>query len=121
MAPALLAIIGLVFAYGQVSQANGLLESTARDAARTATQLRSRAEAEREITRIVREGVRSVPGCRDTVSATLEGAYVAGGYVTVKVTCSYPLSDVMFAGAPGRMNPRVEFISALDPYKGITP
>jgi hypothetical protein len=127
LAPAILLLLGLIYAYGRVGQVNGVMESGARDAARSATIARSMAEARDRATTVVDDALAAAPAsCRDDRKVTVTGgdpahpdAFVPGGAIRVDVTCTYDLSDIGLPGAPGKLTAHSSFTSMLDIYRGV--
>lgn len=120
IAPGLLAIFALIFAYGRVGQVNGTLESGTRDSARSATVARSYDEAQRLATKAVETAMTDAPKpCQDTLKVHVTGRFVPGEPVTVTATCRYGLSDIGLPGAPGVVHAESTFTSMLDPNRGL--
>jgi TadE-like protein len=120
IAPSLLLLFGLIFAYGRVSQVNGTLESGTRDAARSATVARSLAEAQDRARRVVAEAIEATPqSCQDSLDVRVLGDFVAGDPITIQARCRYGLSDIGLPGAPGTVSANSSFTSMLDPYRGV--
>jgi Flp pilus assembly protein TadG len=119
--PAILLLFGLIFAYGRVAQVNGTLESGTRDAARSATVARSYDQALDAARRVVAEAVSPTPACLSSLDIQLLGTYEPGEPITVRVTCTYSLSDIGLPGSPGTLSPTTQFTSMLDPNRGIDP
>ncbi|MDH2413238.1 TadE/TadG family type IV pilus assembly protein [Nocardioides sp. CER19] len=127
IAPALLLLLGLIYAYGRVGQVNGVMESGARDAARSATLARSMQEARDRAEQVVDDALRAAPPtCRDHPTVTVSGgdpahpdAFVPGGVIRVAVSCTYDISDLGLPGAPGTLTSRSSFTSMLDPHRGV--
>ncbi|MGL5826612.1 MAG: TadE/TadG family type IV pilus assembly protein [Nocardioides sp.] len=120
IAPSLLLLFGLIFAYGRVSQVNGTLESGTRDAARSATSARSLADAQERARRAVADAIQATPqSCQDSVEVRVVGDFVAGDPITIEARCRYGLSDIGLPGAPGTVSATSSFTSMLDPYRGV--
>jgi hypothetical protein len=127
LAPAILLLLGLIYAYGRVGQVNGVMESGARDAARSATLARSMAEARDRAKEVVDDALTAAPeDCRNDRTVTVSGgdpsrpdAFVPGGAIRVEVTCTYSLADLGLPGAPGTLTARSSFTSMLDIYRGV--
>lgn len=116
--PLLLALLGVVFAYGRVAQVNGTLEAGTRDAARSASQARSAPEAAERALTAVRTSLPDGP-CRDSLQVRLrDGVFRPGFPVTVQSSCRYPLGDLLL-GVPGSVTPSSSFTSPLDPNRGL--
>ncbi|MFT4082982.1 MAG: pilus assembly protein [Nocardioides sp.] len=120
IAPGLLLIFGLIFAYGRAGQVNGALESGTRDAARSATMARSYAEAEQRARQVVSEAIGGTPAaCRHSLSVEVSDDYLPGEPITVTARCRYGLADLGLPGAPGTLTATSSFTSMLDPYRGV--
>ena len=120
VAPGILLIFGLIFAYGRVGQVNGTLESGTRDAARSVTLARSYDDALDRAKAVVLDAMKDAPqSCQDTLQVRITGDYESGEPVTVTTQCSYDLSDLGLPGAPGTLDAESSFTSMLDPYRGL--
>jgi hypothetical protein len=119
-APVLLLLLALVFAYGRVAQVNGTLEAGVRDAARSATQARSAADAQQRAEQVIRQSLG--PGATDCLATLVVEpitVFEAGFPVRVTASCRYPLSDLGLPGVPGSVTTRSTFLSPLDPNRGV--
>lgn len=120
VAPGILLIFGLIFAYGRAAQVNGTLESGTRDAARSVTLARSYDDALQRANAVLLDAMKDSPqSCQDTLDLTIVGDYEPGEPVTVRARCTYQLSDLGLPGAPGTLTAESSFTSMLDPYRGI--
>jgi Flp pilus assembly protein TadG len=121
VAPGLLLIFGLIFAYGRAAQVNGTLESGTRDAARSVTMARSYDDALERANAVVLDALKDAPqSCQNTLDVAISGKYEPGSPVTVTAQCIYDLSDLGLPGAPGTVTARSAFTSMLDPYRGLS-
>jgi hypothetical protein len=121
VAPGILLIFALIFAYGRAAQVNGTLESGTRDAARSVTLARSYDDALDRANAVLLDAIKDSPrSCQDSLKLTIVGDYLPGEPVTVNATCTYDLSDLGLPGAPGELTARSSFTSMLDPYRGLT-
>lgn len=121
LAPCILLIFALIFAYGRVAQVHGVLDSGTRDAARTATRAQSYGDARTQARQVVAEAVTGAPtACQDNLQVSVTHNFTPGEPITVTATCHYGLSDVL-PGAPGSVTATSSFTSMLDPNHGITP
>lgn len=57
--------------------------------------------------------------CAHVVITTDTGNFVAGGYVTVHVSCQVLLSDLAFPGVPGSTIVQASATAPLDPYRSV--
>lgn len=120
LAPALLLIFGLITVYGRVAQVNGNLESSTRDAARSATRARSFAEAKVRAREVIEDGIANTPdACRNSLKVAVD-QFVPGQPTTVSTTCTYPIGDVGVPGAPGTLTARSEFVAVVDDFRSVT-
>jgi Flp pilus assembly protein TadG len=120
LAPSLLLIFALIFAYGRAAQVNGTLESGTRAAARSVTLARSYDEAVDAANAVLLEAMKDAPqSCQSTLTVRIVGTYAAGEPVTVDADCTYQLSDLGLPGAPGSITAKSSFTSMLDPYRGL--
>lgn len=121
LAPVLLLILGLIWAYARVSWANSHLDTGARDAARVATNARSEADAREAAARVVHDATAAVPACQETLTVELTGTFEPGATITVTATCTYAISQIGLPGAPGTMSPSSSFSAVIDQYRGVDP
>lgn len=120
VAPGLLLIFGLIFAYGRAAQVNGTLESGTRDAARSATVARSYDDALERANAVLLDAMKDAPqSCQNSLDLKITGDYLPGEPVTVTTRCTYDLSDLGLPGAPGTITAESSFTSMLDPYRGL--
>jgi len=111
--PVLLAFLMLVVAFGRFVSARGDVEAAARDAVRAASLERTASDAD--------------AAARATVSATLtrsgclppalSGAFVAGGTITVTLSCTVPMSDLGLIGVPGTLSISATSAAPLDTFR----
>jgi hypothetical protein len=118
IAPALFALLALVFAYGRVAQVNGTIEAGTRDAARSASMARSGDEALGAADAAVRDAV-GTGTCDRTLDVRLEGGFEPGFPITVVARCTYTLADLGLPGAPGSVDVESRFTSPVDPNRGV--
>ena len=120
VAPGLLLIFALIFAYGRAAQVNGTLESGTRDAARSVTMARSYDDALERAKAVMLDAMKDAPqSCQSSLKLTIVGDYEPGEPVTVSTDCTYDLSDLGLPGAPGEITAKSSFTSMLDPYRGL--
>ena len=123
LAPALLALLGLVVVAGRVSTAGSAVEQAAAVAAREASLARDSRSAQSAATEAVRA---SLDGqgitCRTLTSdVDVEGFTVPVGQpasVRVHVTCAVRLADVAVPGMPGTRVVTASMTSAIDRFRG---
>jgi hypothetical protein len=120
VAPGLLMIFALIFAYGRAGQVNGTLESGTRDAARSVTLARSHDEAVERAEAVVLDAIRNAPQrCQDSLVVRVVGDFLPDETITVEATCRYGLADLGLPGAPGTITAESSFSSMLDRYRGL--
>lgn len=122
LAPALLALLGLVIAAGRIEVAGGAVEQAASAAAREASIARTGSAARVVATQSARDSLRSqgiACGVLDVVVDTSGFAVAAGlpAQVEVSVACTVPLSDLAVPGMPGTRTMRAQMASPLDRYR----
>jgi Flp pilus assembly protein TadG len=118
VAPAIIALLMLVLVAGRVSQASGDVQSAATAAARAASLRATPAAA--------------TSAAQSAVDANLADAGLAcasrhvgtatdlrpGGSVTVAVTCSTDLADVVLLGVPGSRTFSASATAVVDSWRG---
>jgi Flp pilus assembly protein TadG len=123
LAPALLAVLGLVVVAGRISTAGGAVEQAAASAARAASIARDARGAEAAARRSARDSLRDqgVTCLPLTSSVDVGGFAVAVGSpasVTVRLRCTVPLADVSVPGMPGRRTVTAQMTSPIDRFRG---
>jgi Flp pilus assembly protein TadG len=120
LAPVLLVLFMFLLACGRYFQTSSLLESAARDGARSASQSRSLAEAQGRVDEAVSSTMRqAVKSCQETASGTITTAFTAGTPLSVEVTCTINYRDLGLLGLGGDTTITKRFTSSLDPYRGV--
>jgi TadE-like protein len=117
--PMLLLMLALVYGIARVAQTNQTFEAGVRDAARAATQARSKTQALQVAEASLRTSLG--PGatdCLDTLEVEIPGGYRAGYIVTVDASCRYALGDLV-PGVPGKVPVQASFASPLDPNRRV--
>ena len=123
LAPALLALVGLVLVAGRLSTAGSAVEQAAAAAAREASLARDGRSAQVAAKEAVRTSL-DAQGvtCRTLSSAVdVDGSTVAVGQpasVRVHVSCAVPLSDVAVPGMPGTRIVTASMTSTIDRFRG---
>ena len=117
IAPMLILILGLIYAYGRVGNVNGILDSGARAAVRSATQESSIEGARTAAMTAMEQTIvdQAPPECVQSLQLDVEVArFGPGAPVTVRASCEYPLSWVLPGMPTGSMEGHAEFTSVLD-------
>lgn len=123
LAPALLALLGLVIVAGRITVAAGAVEQAAAAAAREASLARdaraARARAQQSVSAaLAQQGI----SCqRMSSSVDVAGFRVDVGSpatVTVEVDCSVALSDLSVPGMPGVRRVTARMTSPIDRFRG---
>ncbi|WP_327249895.1 TadE family protein [Streptomyces sp. NBC_01320] len=123
LAPAMIALLLLMIAFGRVIDADGAVDSAARAAARAASLERDAGSAQ---TKAQAAADRSLEGegitCQtssvvvDTAGYSLDIG--ADANVTATIACTADLSDIGLPGLPGSKTLRASWISPIDTYRG---
>ena len=120
LTPVLLLLFMFLLACGRYFQSSSLLESAARDGARSASQARSLNEAQGRVDDAVNRTMsQAVKSCKETASGTITTAFTAGAPLSVEVTCTINYRDVGLLGIGGDTKITKRFTSSLDPYRGV--
>jgi Flp pilus assembly protein TadG len=119
--PILFLVFALIYAFGQKVQADGLLDSGARDGARAASQARSFDEAQRVATLAVTSVIGgSSAECSNSLVVSVDDGdasqFEPGQPVTVDASCNY---HVYLAGVTLTLKPKSSFSSQLDVNRGV--
>jgi Flp pilus assembly protein TadG len=123
LAPALLALLGLVIVAGRIAAAGSAVEQAATAAARAASLARDARSGQVQADRIARSSLRDQGITCAPVAASVDvaGFAVAVGRpasVSVRVSCAVPLADLAFPGMPGTREVSAEMTSPLDRFRG---
>lgn len=123
IAPAIIALLGLMIAFGRVVDADGAVDAAAHAAARaaslerdaTSAQSQARAAAEDSLSG---DGVtcQSADVVVDTSGYSLDIGQAAT--VTATISCTARLSDIGLPGLPGSKTLTASFTSPIDTYRG---
>ena len=116
---ALLMVLFFVVGGMRIVGAGGDVSSAARSGARAAATARTPHEAHGDARAVVAEALtgRGV-ACSGGPRVSVDGGGVAGGAVTVTVTCDISLQDVVIAGFPGRRTVTVSAVEYVDRIRG---
>jgi Flp pilus assembly protein TadG len=120
LAPVLLLLFMFLLACGRYFQTSSLLESAARDGARSASQARSLPEAQSRVDQAVSTTMnQAIKSCKTTASGSITTGFVAGSPLSVEVTCTINYRDLGLLGLGGDTTITKRFTSSLDPYRGV--
>ncbi|MGB3737055.1 MAG: hypothetical protein WA964_19025 [Ilumatobacter sp.] len=116
---ALLLVVFFVVGGMRIVNTNGDVSSSARSGARAAATARTAGQAQTAAQAVVTNTLadRGV-ACAGGPAVSVSGAGVPGGVVTVTVTCSVSLDDVVIAGFPGSRSVSVSAVEYVDSIRG---
>lgn len=122
LAPAVIALLGLMIAFGRVTDAEGAVDSAAHAAARAASLERdaptAHSKAQSAITRSLEgDGIT----CRASSVAVDTSGYATdvgeAANVTATVSCTANLADIALPGLPGAKTLTAAWTSPIDTYR----
>lgn len=118
--PVALVLLCLVALVGRTTEARGMVDGAARDAARAASFERdadsARTAAETSAARFLNgSGIR----CVDSHVDADVTSFAAGGQVSVEVSCEVNLSDLGLIGLSGTRSISARSVEPIDVYRGI--
>lgn len=120
LAPVVFAIFCFVVGLGRLDEAHGQLVGAARDAARAASDARSPVDAVTAATSTAHADLATAGlMCRDASVHVDTAQFIAGGIVSVTVSCTTDLSDVTISGLPGAKTLIASASAPLDRYRGV--
>jgi Flp pilus assembly protein TadG len=120
LAPVLLLLFMFLLACGRYFQTSSLLESAARDGARSASQARSLPDAQTRVDQAVTSTMsQAIKSCKTTASGSITTGFVAGSPLSVEVSCTINYRDLGLLGLGGDTTITKRFTSSLDPYRGV--
>lgn len=112
---ALLLVLFFVVGGMRVINSNGDVAAAARSGARAAATARTAGQADADATAVVGNMLASRGvACSGGPGVSVSGAGVPGGAVTVTVTCTVSLGDVVIVGFPGSRNVSVSAVEYVD-------
>ena len=121
VAPILLIVIVLMVAFGRVDSAQGDVQSAARAGVQAAVVQSDPSDAE---TQAISAAEGSLAGagltCTGPQISVDTSNFVAGGWVSVTVTCVTSLADVSVPGVPGAKTLSATSTAHIDPYRAIS-
>jgi Flp pilus assembly protein TadG len=114
LTPVIVAFLLLVVAFGRYVAVRGEVEAATRDAVRAASLERSSGAAA-NAARVTANA--SLGGRWQCEEVRLEGAFLAGETITVRVKCTVPLSGLGLLGLPGSVPVKGDSSAPLDLYR----
>ncbi|MFE7077067.1 TadE family protein [Streptomyces sp. NPDC057620] len=126
LAPVLIAVLGLMIAFGRITDAEGAVDAAAHAAARAASLQRDSATAQQAAQDAA---IRSLDDdsvtCRSSQVSLDTTGYSTGvgevAAVTAAIACTAELSDIGLPGLPGTKTITASWTSPLDTYRARTP
>jgi hypothetical protein len=122
LAPAVLALLGLVIVAGRVEIAGGAVEQASAAAAREASLARSPDAARQAATQAALDNLNGQDlHCTDLVVVIDAAGFAvpvgSPAYVSARVSCTVELGDISVPGMPGSRTLTAETQSTLDRYR----
>ena len=121
LTPLALVVLAFLVIAGRLATVTSDVAAASRDAARAASleQTHSDAVAAAKETAAASLAAQEVT-CRNlTVTASEAAAFVAGGDVTVAVSCDVHLADVALPGIPGTRTVAASSTEVIDRFRGV--
>lgn len=112
--PMLLMVVMLIVAFGRYVSAEGVTEAAAREAARAASLERDVTSARAAAAAAASS---SLPANLSCGPATVTGAFVAGGIITVDLTCQVSWQNLGFIGLGGSVAVSGSSSAPLDQFR----
>jgi Flp pilus assembly protein TadG len=120
--PVVLALFGLVVAFGRATTADTDVEHAARVGARAAATAQTSGGASALARDVVVDSLRSAGlSCASGPAVSVGGTWVPGGRVTVTVSCTASLADVTKFGLPGSRTLTARATEVVDRTRGGEP
>jgi Flp pilus assembly protein TadG len=121
VAPVLLLVIVLMVALGRVDSAQGDVESAARAGVQAAVVQADAGDAQIQATDAVTSTLAGVGlTCPAPQITTDTSNFVAGGSVSVTVTCVTSLADVSIPGVPGSKTLTATSVAHIDEFRAVS-
>lgn len=122
LAPAVLALLGLVIVAGRIEIAGGAVEQASAAAAREASLARSPEAARQAATQAALDNLNGQDlHCTDLVVVIDAAGFAvpvgSPAYVSARVSCTVELGDISVPGMPGSRTLTAETQSTLDRYR----
>jgi Flp pilus assembly protein TadG len=120
--PAVLALFGLVVAFGRATTADNDVEHAARVGARAAASAQTSGGGSALARDVVVDSLQSAGlSCASGPTVSIDGTWVPGGRVTVIVSCTASLADVTKFGLPGSRTLTASATEVIDRTRGGEP
>lgn len=121
LTPVALVVLAFLVIAGRLATVSSDVAAASRDAARAASLAQTRGDA---VVAARQSAAASLLAqevtCRNlTVAASDESAFVAGGDVTVSVSCDVYLADVALPGIPGTRTVAASSTEVIDRFRGV--
>lgn len=116
LVPLLMLLLMLVVAFGRHVSAEGQTQAAAREAVRAATLART-AEGAQLAAQDALDA--TVPDTLECEPVLLDGAFVAGGTLTVTVTCAISYANLGALGLPGSTSISATSSAPLDLHRSV--
>jgi Flp pilus assembly protein TadG len=116
--PVLFMFTLFVVAGGRYVSARADADSTARDAARAASQSHTRAGAEQAVQTAIGEGLRATRNCNPT---SLTGDFASGGTAIVHIECTVSWEDLGLLGIQKTIKVDATGHAPIDTYRSTRP
>lgn len=122
LAPVFVAFCCLVVGLGRLDEAHGQLVGAASDAARAASDTRTAVQARTAAADTAQADLTGAGLTCRHLSVTVEtGLFTPGGSITVTLSCTAGLGDVMISGLPGAKTITASASAPVDRYRGLAP
>ncbi|CAM5290064.1 membrane protein [Streptomyces spiroverticillatus] len=123
LAPVLIAVLGLMIAFGRIVDADGAVDGAARAAARAASleydAATAQAAAQTAVTRSLQgEGITCTASSIEVDTAGYAADLGQDAQVTATVACTAALADIGLPGLPGSKTLTATWTSPLDTFRG---
>ena len=120
VAPVLLLVIVLMVAFGRIDSAQGDVESAARAGVQAAVVQANGADAQTQATSAVTSTLAGAGlTCPAPQITTDTSNFVAGGTVSVSVTCVTSMADVSVPGVPGSKTLTATAVAHIDEFRTV--
>jgi Flp pilus assembly protein TadG len=114
LAPVMMAFMMLVVAGGRYVAVRGDIEAASRDAVRAATLERTAGAAQAAAEDTANAALQNAGRCQ---GAVLSGDFVAGGTITVTISCDVSYDGLGLIGLPGSKTVTISSSAPIDQYR----